>query len=494
MTYSSHCLDEILSLCVAARASDIHVASGVSPRYRRDGKLTPIAQFPDVYGNDELLETLSSLMSVEQKAIYDREHAVDMSYRFSGSGRFRINIYRTYDGIAAAFRPIPTAAASFAELGVPAVAAEFVRALRGLVLVTGAAGSGKTTTLAAMVDAINTGRDCHILTLEDPIEFLHASRRALVTQRDLGAGTRSFGEALRYVAREDPDVILVGELRDLETIQVAVAAAEAGQLVLAAMSTRGVAASINTIVDAFPAHQQSRVMGQLASVLTGVISQTLIPRGHGSGRVLATEVMVQTPTLQNLIREGHTEQLYSVLQTGSAFGMHTMDQSMGSLVESGRVSLRDVRPLLDDPHALDNIQVHGSDLSPEEWFESDVASVGHAARVSRENVVPDRAPHVPRFVPLAPPSVPSQSGALPTVTRADAAAALASTSTSTSSTFAVGQPVSAVPTHTAPVPTITRQLPVVLPVSATGHGALPQGIPLLPSVTALPGSKPRPPL
>lgn len=416
MPYTRQSLDDILRLSVQVGASDVHLASGVEPRFRRDGRLVPIPEFSAEYALDELRSTLHSIMTDEQKATYDRDYELDLSYTLAGAGRFRVNVYRALDGIAAAFRLISDIAPSFASLGIPAIAADLARAPRGLVLVTGPTGSGKSTTLTAMVDLINSERDCHIITVEDPIEFLHTSKRALVTQREVGTDTRSFGEALRRILRQDPDVILVGELRDLETIQVALTAAETGQLVLATLHTQGAAKTINRIVDAFPAHQHSQVKSQLASTLKGVISQTLLRRAQGSGRVLATEVMVQTPAVLNLIREGEVQQLYSVMQTGSAQGMHTMDQSLRALVEHGVVSQREAQALLEDPRALDNVVVRVNDFDVDEWFQADGPQISEPDSVSFDAIVStDRGAtgpvRTPEFSPVVAPVAPAVSHA-----------------------------------------------------------------------------------
>lgn len=245
---------------------------------------------------------------------------------------------------------------------------------RGLVLVTGPTGSGKSTTLAAMIDAINNERNAHVVTVEDPIEFVHRNKRSLINQREVGTDTRSFKEALRRVLRQDPDVILIGELRDLETMEVAMTAAETGHLVLGTLHTQGAANSVNRIIDAFPAHQQNQVRTQLADSLQGVISQTLVRRVNGQGRVAATEVMVRTSAVANLIREGQVAQLYSVLQTGSQVGMHTLDQDLRRLVESSTIAINDALRLAADPTSFENVVVHvDSEFDVEMWMEHERA-------------------------------------------------------------------------------------------------------------------------
>ena len=258
-------------------------------------------------------------------------------------------------GIAAAFRPIPDTVRPLESMGLPPVIRKLGMLPRGLVLVTGPTGSGKSTTLAGMIDAINTDRSVHVVTVEDPIEFVHVNKRALINQREVGTDTHSFQEALRRVLRQDPDVILIGELRDLETMEVAMTAAETGHLVFGTLHTQGAANSINRIVDAFPAHQQNQVRTQLADTLQGVVSQTLLKHASGSGRVAATEIMVRTPAVANLIREGQVSQLYSAMQTGSSYGMHTLDQELKRLVSEGTISINEALRVVVDPSTLEGV-------------------------------------------------------------------------------------------------------------------------------------------
>lgn len=361
-------IDRLLFDAARARASDIHLSADEAPRIRIDGALEPMEGVAESLAAAWLESALLGMMASHQRQQFEEENEVDMSHEVTGVGRFRVNVFRQLGRIAAAFRLIPDTVTSLADLGVPAIARDLALRPRGLVLVTGPTGSGKSTTLTAMVDIINNERPSHVITIEDPIEFIHRSKLSLIHQREIGADTASFSEALRRVLRQDPDVILIGELRDPESIAVALSAAETGQLVLATLHTQGAAKSINRIIDAFPAHQQDQVRAQLGDSLQGVISQTLLPLSQSDGRALATEVMVQTPAVANLIREGQVTQLYSAMQSGSAMGMHTMDQSLRELVEDGRVARQVAKSYLVDPHALDNVRVRPRDLDAAEWM------------------------------------------------------------------------------------------------------------------------------
>ncbi|WP_082561503.1 type IV pilus twitching motility protein PilT [Microbacterium sp. Root61] len=361
-------IDRLLYDAARERASDIHLSAGEIPRIRVDGALEPMANVTEVLSAAWLESALLGIMAPHQRQMFEDDNEVDMSHEVAGVGRFRVNVFRQLGQIASAFRLIPEKVATLADLGVPAIARDLALRPRGLVLVTGPTGSGKSTTLTAMVDIINNELPSHIITIEDPIEYIHRSKVSLVHQREIGTDTASFSEALRRVLRQDPDVILIGELRDPESIAVALSAAETGQLVLATLHTQGAAKSINRIVDAFPAHQQDQVRSQLGDTLQGVISQTLLPLSQSDGRALASEVLVQTPAVANLIREGQVTQLYSAMQSGSAMGMHTMDQSLRGLVEDGRVAHQVAKNFLIDPQALDNVRVRPRDFDAAEWM------------------------------------------------------------------------------------------------------------------------------
>ncbi len=325
-------LEEVLRL----HASDLHVTVNAAPMVRIDGALQPIDG--GAWGRDKVTSAIRSILSPAQQEKFDTEHELDLAYTINANARFRVNIYQQRNSIGAAFRLIPTDIKQLSELGVPDSVAQFATLARGLVLVTGPTGSGKSTTLAALVDLVNRTRADHIVTIEDPIEFLHSNQRSLVNQREVGSDTHSFTAALKHVLRQDPDVILIGELRDLETISTALTAAETGHLVFATLHTQDAAQTIDRIIDVFPPHQQAQVRAQLAATLRGVVCQTLVKRNHGNGRAVATEVLVTTPAIANLIREGKTYQVASALQAGRSLGMHTMDQHLADLVNTGVIS------------------------------------------------------------------------------------------------------------------------------------------------------------
>jgi len=273
-----------------------------------------------------------------QRERFEEELELDFSYTLPDRGRFRVNMYKQKDAVGAAFRLIPFEIKSLEALGIPPAVREFATMPRGFVLVTGPTGSGKSTTLAALIDYANRTREEHIMTVEDPIEFLHEHKKCLVNQREVGTDTTSFNQALKHVLRQDPDIILVGEMRDLETISVALTAAETGHLVFATLHTQDAAQTIDRVIDVFPPHQQQQVRQQLAGALQGVVCQTLCKTLDGKGRVVATEVLVVTPAVRNLIREGKTHQIYSAMQAGQQHGMHTMDQHLAKLVREGRIT------------------------------------------------------------------------------------------------------------------------------------------------------------
>ena len=326
-----------LELVLSAGASDLHISAGAPPMMRIDGALNSIPGYP-MWDRERVSAALYSVMSDEQSARFDEYLELDFAFTLSENARFRVNYYLQRGAIGAAFRLIPTEIKPLSALGVPDTVAEFAKLARGLVLVTGPTGSGKSTTLAGLVDLVNTTRSDHIVTVEDPIEFLHRNKRSLVNQREVGNDTLSFANALKHVLRQDPDVILIGELRDLETISVALTAAETGHLVFATLHTQDAGQTIDRVIDVFPPHQQGQVRTQLAATLQGVVCQTLVKKASGSGRGVATEVLVTTPAIANLIREGKTYQVRSALQAGRGHGMHTMDQHLADLVNRGEVA------------------------------------------------------------------------------------------------------------------------------------------------------------
>ncbi|KQO97801.1 type IV pili twitching motility protein PilT [Leifsonia sp. Leaf264] len=279
-----------------------------------------------------------SILSPAQKQKFERELELDFAYAISENARFRVNIYQQRENVGAAFRLIPTEIKTLDQLGIPTTVSRFSTLARGLVLVTGPTGSGKSTTLAALIDLVNSTRADHIVTVEDPIEFMHNHKKSLVNQREVGHDTHSFAAALKHVLRQDPDVILVGELRDLETISVALTAAETGHLVFATLHTQSAAQTIDRIIDVYPPHQQNQVRAQLAATLQGVVTQTLVKKASGIGRAVATEVLVMTPAISNLVREGKTYQIDSAMQAGRGLGMHTLDQHLAELVDAGTIT------------------------------------------------------------------------------------------------------------------------------------------------------------
>ena len=317
-------------------ASDLHVTAGVPPMVRERGHLSPL-DFPALNPQDTR-EIVYSILTNDQRKKLENEWQIDLSYSIPGRARFRVNAYFQRAAIGAAFRLIPSEMPQLEQLGLPPVIEEFTNKPRGFVLVTGPTGSGKSTTLAAMMDRINRTRHEHIMTVEDPIEFLHPHRSCIVNQREIGGDAQSFAMALKAALRQDPDVILVGEMRDLETIETALTAAETGHLVFATLHTQDTAQTVDRIVDVFPPEQQHQVRMQLSIALQGIVTQQLLPTADGRGRVCATEILVPTPAIRNLIREGKTHQIYSALQTGSAHGMQTMDTALADLVRRGKIN------------------------------------------------------------------------------------------------------------------------------------------------------------
>ncbi|WP_304506150.1 type IV pilus twitching motility protein PilT [Diaminobutyricimonas sp. LJ205] len=332
-------------------ASDLHVSANAAPMIRVDGGLRPI-EGSEPWSRDKVATALHSIMTPAQQTAFEEHLELDFAYTISSNARFRVNIYQQRASLGAAFRLIPTEIKQLHELGIPDSVERFAKLVRGLVLVTGPTGSGKSTTLAALIDLVNRSRADHIMTVEDPIEFLHQNHKSLVNQREVGHDTHSFGAALKHVLRQDPDVILVGELRDLETISVALTAAETGHLVFATLHTQSAAQSIDRIIDVFPPHQQEQVRAQLASTLQGVVTQTLLKKSGGRGRVVATEVLVATPAINNLIREGKTYQITSSMQAGRELGMHTLDQHLADLVNSGQITPAAAYEKCQDPETL----------------------------------------------------------------------------------------------------------------------------------------------
>ena len=328
---------DLLMEVVHRRASDLHLSSGAHPTVRVRGKLAPLEDYPKLSSTDTR-EIIYSILTGDQRQRLETNWQLDFAYSIPGHARFRVNAYYQRGAIGAAFRLIPFGLTSIDELGLPPAVHEFTRRPRGFVLVTGPTGSGKSTSLAAMIDEINSTREEHIMTIEDPIEFLHGHKKCLVNQRELGSDAQSFGDALKAALRQDPDVILVGEMRDLDTISTALTAAETGHLVFATLHTQDAPQTIDRVIDVFPPEQQNQVRVQLAVTLQGIMSQTLLPTADGSGRCVAVEVLIPTPGVRNLIREAKAHQIPSAIQTGAAVGMQSMDSSLATLVRAGMIT------------------------------------------------------------------------------------------------------------------------------------------------------------
>ncbi|MBX3095902.1 MAG: type IV pilus twitching motility protein PilT [Fimbriimonadaceae bacterium] len=328
-------IDEILRMAVERKASDVHISTGLPPMIRMDGEIVPLPF--EIINPQEAQRLIYETLTDEQLEKFEQTHELDFGYSVKGLARFRFNVYMQRTSVAGALRMIPNRIPTFDELRLPPIIREISKRSSGLVLVTGPTGSGKSTTIAAMIDDINETRQSHILTIEDPIEYLHRHKKCMVNQREMHSDTYSFHGALRAVLREDPDVILVGELRDLETIEAALTLAETGHLVFGTLHTRNAPATIDRVVDVFPADQQDQIRVLMANTIEGVISQQLLPK-LGGGRVAALEIMTGIPAIKNLIREGKTHQMYSIIETNKNVGMRTMDASLAELFRQGDVS------------------------------------------------------------------------------------------------------------------------------------------------------------
>jgi twitching motility protein PilT len=354
----------VLTKMVEVRASDVHLTPGFPPALRVRGRIVPMDDYPQL-GPQDTREIVYSILNDSQRKRFENQQQLDFAYAIPGVARFRVNTFFQRGAISAAFRHIPAEIESLDSLGLPAILEDFTRKPRGFVLVTGPTGSGKSTTLASMVDMINSEREEHILTIEDPIEFLHSHRKCIVNQREIGADAQDFSIALKAALREDPDVILVGEMRDLETISTALTAAETGHLVFATLHTQSTAQTVDRIIDVFPPHQQHQVRMQLSIALQGIVTQQLLPTADGSSRVVACEVLVPTPAVRNLIREGKTHQIYSALQTSGAVGMQTMDSHLAQLVRSGVVTSKLAEQRASVPEELKRLLSGvGGDVAP----------------------------------------------------------------------------------------------------------------------------------
>jgi twitching motility protein PilT len=351
-------LHQLLKAMIEKGASDLHVTTSSPPQLRIDGKLHPLKIPP--LAPPETKQLCYSILTDAQKHKFEEHNELDLSFGVRGLSRFRANIFMQRGAVAGAFRAIPYKIKTFEELGLPPVISDLAKKPRGLVLVTGPTGSGKSTTLATIIDKINTERNEHIVTIEDPIEYLHPHKSCLVNQREVGADTGGFKTALKYILRQDPDVVLIGEMRDLETIEAALTVAETGHLAFATLHTNSCVQTMNRIIDVFPPYQQAQVRAQLSFVLEGVLSQSLIPRANGPGRALSLEIMVPNAAIRNLIREDKIHQIYSQMQIGQEkFGMQTMNQSLAYLYQRRLIGMDDALGRSNDVDELRNLIQQG---------------------------------------------------------------------------------------------------------------------------------------
>jgi twitching motility protein PilT len=352
-------LHQLLKAMVEKGASDLHITTGSAPQLRIDGKLVPLKTPP--LSPVDTKQICYSILTDAQKHKFEEESELDLSFGVKSLSRFRANVFMQRGAVAGAFRTIPFKILSFQELGLPPIVTELAKKPRGLVLVTGPTGSGKSTTLASIIDKVNTDRHEHIITIEDPIEYLHPHKNCLVNQREVGADTVSFKKALKYILRQDPDVVLIGEMRDLETIEAALVVSETGHLAFATLHTNSCVQTINRILDVFPPYQQPQVRAQLSFVLEGVLTQNLLPRSGAPGRVLAVEIMVPNPAIRNLIREDKVHQVYSQMQIGQTkFGMQTFNQSLASLVQRRLITVDEALGRSSDADELKNMLTSGT--------------------------------------------------------------------------------------------------------------------------------------
>ena len=374
-------IDALLERMVARNASDLHVTVGTPPAMRVHGALERYQDVPDL-SPDDTHQMLYRILSTEQQKLLEINRQIDFAHSIPGLARFRVNVFFQRGTLGAAFRLIPADIKTLEELGLPTTLHALTEKPRGLVLVTGPTGSGKSTTLAALIDEINRKRSEHILTIEDPVEFVHRHKRCIVNQREIGPDASSFAEALRAALREDPDVILLGEMRDLETISTAITAAETGHLVFATLHTQSAPSTVDRIIDAFPAAQQEQVRVQLAATLQGICTQALLPTPGGTGRVPALEILFPDDAVRNLIRQGKVEQVYSVMQTSTAKGMQTMEQSLADLVIRKVITLEDALSRSSRPEQLFGLLERAGVVTSSEGVCSERAPLSGTLRVA----------------------------------------------------------------------------------------------------------------
>ena len=346
-------IELLLEEVIKKKASDLHLQVGIPPMLRVDGELTPVVG-TDILTEEAVEVLIFAILDEDQKQILLKDKEFDFSFAFGDLGRFRVNAFHERGNLAASLRLIPNEILTVEQLGLPAVVNKFTEYPRGLVLVTGPTGSGKSTTLASLINKINQERAAHIVTIEDPIEFTHKSSKSVIVQREVHYDTYSFSAALRSSLRQDPDVVLIGEMRDLETIAAAITIAETGHLVLATLHTNSAAQSIDRMIDVFPPHQQPQIRSQLANILQAICSQRLVP-AIGGGRVAAAEILTATPAVRNIIREGKSHQLEAVIQTGSEFGMQSLDRTLVNLIHAGTITYDEARMVAVDQEELDRL-------------------------------------------------------------------------------------------------------------------------------------------
>jgi twitching motility protein PilT len=374
-------IDDLLTRTLELRASDLHLTAGSEPVVRINGSLERLENYDRLTPKDTLA-LLYRILSTDQQKQLETDRQLDLSYSVPGVARFRVNVYSQRESLAAAFRLIPTAIKTLDDLGLPASLYDLCSKPRGIVLVTGPTGSGKSTTLAAMIDRINATRSDHVITIEDPIEFLHRHQRCIVNQREIGTDATSFADGLRGALRQDPDVVLLGEMRDLETIATALTAAETGHLVFATVHTQDAPSTVNRLIDVFPAAQQDQIRMQIAATLQGVVTQTLLPTADGQGRVPAVEILLPDDAVRNLVRQAKVEQVYSIMQTSIGRGMQTMEQALGDLVRRGVVTYEIALSLSSRPDQLKGL-LERTGFSAGAGTGHDQPAVGSGLRVAK---------------------------------------------------------------------------------------------------------------